>query len=221
MIYFHNALEPNYRCKHILFNKSERVFCGLQKVLIWSSITKHDYGYWYTVAHFYMKKMCIFFIFYVGTMLIQNMLLSDHAICIRCNQDKIRRKHSVYFHCNADDAQLYFTMKPDETHHSAKIKSCFEDFKNWMSHNFLMLNSVKTESLGWVLNTLEAHYSTTYLFLMALPWLWAPLSETWVLSLTRSCLLTHIKHISRTEFLQLCNIAKILINPNCSSTCCD
>ena len=36
-------------------------------------------------------------------------------------------------------------MKPNKTHQLANLQTCFKDVKNWMSHNFLMLNSDKTE----------------------------------------------------------------------------
>ena len=54
-------------------------------------------------------------------------------------------KQSKHFHCYADDTQLYSSMKPDETHQLADLQSCFKDIKNWMSHNFLLFNSDKTE----------------------------------------------------------------------------
>ncbi len=59
----------------------------------------------------------------------------------------IIRKHGVSFHCYADDTQLYISSRPGETHQIEKIMECIVDIKNWMTNNFLLLNSLKTEVL--------------------------------------------------------------------------
>ena len=58
---------------------------------------------------------------------------------------KIIRKHSIHFHCYADDTQLYLSMKPDEVDQLSKFKACLKDIKSWMTSNYLLLNSDKTE----------------------------------------------------------------------------
>ncbi len=59
----------------------------------------------------------------------------------------IIRRHGVSFHCYADDTQLYISSRPDETHQIEKLTECIVDIKNWMTSNFLLLNSEKTEVL--------------------------------------------------------------------------
>ena len=58
---------------------------------------------------------------------------------------QIIRKHGINFHCYADDTQLYLSVKPDEVTHLSKMEACLLDIKEWMSQNFLLLNSDKTE----------------------------------------------------------------------------
>ncbi len=59
----------------------------------------------------------------------------------------IIRKHGVSFHCYADDTRLYISSRPDETYQFAKLTECIVDIKNWMTSNFSLLNSEKTEVL--------------------------------------------------------------------------
>ncbi len=56
----------------------------------------------------------------------------------------IIRKYGISFHCYADDTQLY-TTRPDETSKLPKITECDKNIKDWMTNNFLILNSDKTE----------------------------------------------------------------------------
>ncbi len=59
----------------------------------------------------------------------------------------IIRKYGVSFHCYADDTQLYISSRPGETHQIDKLMECIVDIKMWMTSNFLLLNSEKTELL--------------------------------------------------------------------------
>ncbi len=59
----------------------------------------------------------------------------------------IIRKHGISFHCYTDDTQLYISSWPGETHQIEKLMECIVDIKNWMTSNFLLLNSEKTEVL--------------------------------------------------------------------------
>ncbi len=60
----------------------------------------------------------------------------------------IIRKHGVSFHCYADDTLLYTSSRPGETHQIEKLMECIVDIKNWMTNNFLLFNSEKTEVLN-------------------------------------------------------------------------
>ena len=55
------------------------------------------------------------------------------------------RKHGINFHCYADDTQLYPSVKPDEIVHLPKIEAYLQDIKAWMTNNFQLLNTDKTE----------------------------------------------------------------------------
>ena len=57
----------------------------------------------------------------------------------------IIRTHSVNFHCYADDTQLYLSIKPEQSNQLTKLQACLKDIKTWMTRNFLLLNSDKTE----------------------------------------------------------------------------
>ncbi len=59
----------------------------------------------------------------------------------------IIRKYGISFHCYADDTQLYISTRPDETSKLSKLTECVKNVKDWMTNNFLLLNSDKTEKL--------------------------------------------------------------------------
>lgn len=45
----------------------------------------------------------------------------------------------------ADDNLLYIQSRPDETYVFTKLTECIVDIKNWMTGNFLLLNSKKNQ----------------------------------------------------------------------------
>jgi len=63
----------------------------------------------------------------------------------------IIRKHGISFHCYADNTQLYISSKPNETYQLTKLTECIADIKNWMTSNFLLLNSERNRDY-WTQN---------------------------------------------------------------------
>ena len=123
----------------------------------------------------------------------------------------IIRKHSINFHCYADDTQLYLSIRPDETNHLTKLQACLKDIKSWMTCNFLLLNPDKTEVIllgsKHLRNTLSN--DTTTLDGITLT------SSTTVRNLgvifdEDMSFNSHIKQISRTAFFHLRNITNII-----------
>ena len=56
----------------------------------------------------------------------------------------ILRKHSISFHCYADDTQIYVPLTKSDS--SVKpLLDCLDDIKAWMSLDFLNFNEKKTE----------------------------------------------------------------------------
>ncbi len=61
----------------------------------------------------------------------------------------IIRKHGVSFHCYADDNQLHISSRLGETHQIEKLMEGIVDLKNWMTNNFLLLNSEKNRGVNY------------------------------------------------------------------------
>ncbi len=53
------------------------------------------------------------------------------------------------FHCYADDTQLYVYLRPGETHQIEKLMEYIVDITNWMTSNFLLLNSEKNRGVNY------------------------------------------------------------------------
>ena len=62
---------------------------------------------------------------------------------------KIADAYGLSIHIYADDTQLYIGFesltKEEPTEVITKIENCLEEIKKWMSHNFLKLNTTKTD----------------------------------------------------------------------------
>ncbi|KAK2872069.1 hypothetical protein Q8A73_024565, partial [Channa argus] len=122
----------------------------------------------------------------------------------------IIRKHSINFHCYADDTQLYLSMEPDENNQLIKLQACLQDIKAWMSHNFLLLNSDKTEVIVFgpknIRDMMSNHIVTLDGISLASSTTARNLGVIFDQDLSFK---SHIKQISRTAFFHLRNIAKI------------
>ncbi len=60
----------------------------------------------------------------------------------------IIRKYGINFHCYADDTiYLNISTRPDETSKLSKLTECVQNVKDWVTNNFLILNSNKTDIL--------------------------------------------------------------------------
>ena len=123
---------------------------------------------------------------------------------------KIIRKHNIDFHCYADDTQLYLSIKPDGTDQLIKLQACLKDIKTWMTRNYLLLNSDKTEVIVLGPKHLRDQLADESFaldgFTLASKATVKNLGVTFDQDMSFEA---HIKLISRTAFFHLRNIAKV------------
>uniref|UniRef100_A0A8D3CRZ4 Reverse transcriptase domain-containing protein n=1 Tax=Scophthalmus maximus TaxID=52904 RepID=A0A8D3CRZ4_SCOMX len=122
----------------------------------------------------------------------------------------IIRKRRINFHCYADDTQLYLSIKPDETNQVDKLLDCLKDIKAWMTYNFLLLNSEKTEVIilgpKHLRETLSDHIVTLDGITLASSSTVRNLGVTFDQDMSFD---SHLKQVSRTAFFHLRNIKNI------------
>uniref|UniRef100_A0A669FAZ4 Reverse transcriptase domain-containing protein n=1 Tax=Oreochromis niloticus TaxID=8128 RepID=A0A669FAZ4_ORENI len=104
----------------------------------------------------------------------------------------IIRRHSINFHCYADDTQLYLSMKPGITDQLVKLQECLKDIKTWMAANFLLLNSDKTEVIVLGPENLRNMVSKQILTLDGITLASSNTVKTLESFLTRTCPSAHI-----------------------------
>lgn len=122
----------------------------------------------------------------------------------------IIRKHSIKFHCYANDTQLYLSIEPDDGNRLINLQDCLKDIRSWMSSNFLLLNSDKTEVIVFGPKHLRDTFSNQIATLDGV----TPNSNTTARNLgvifdQDLSFSSHIKHVTRTAFFHLRSIAKI------------
>ncbi len=114
---------------------------------------------------------------------------------------------------------LYISSRPDETHQIEKLTECIVYIKNWMTSNFLLLNSEKTEVLiigpkNTTCNNLE-HYLT--LDGCSVNSSSSSVRNLGVLFDSNLSFESHVSSICKTAFFHLKNISKLrpmLSTPN-------
>ncbi len=117
----------------------------------------------------------------------------------------IIRKYGISFHCYADDTQLYISTRPDETSKLSKLTECIKNVKDWMTNNFLLLNSGKTE----ILLTGPNNSSNYYLQLDGCPVTSSTVKNLGVILDSNLSFEKHISNVTKTAFFHLRNIAKL------------
>ncbi|KAM9790323.1 uncharacterized protein ACBT44_018929 isoform 1-T2 [Syngnathus typhle] len=68
-------------------------------------------------------------------------------ICYLFPLGTVIRKLNLDFHCYADDTQIYIRTTPTRNPSLTHFETCISTIKAWLTHNFLKLNSDKTELL--------------------------------------------------------------------------
>ncbi|TWW62345.1 hypothetical protein D4764_04G0009920 [Takifugu flavidus] len=132
-----------------------------------------------------------------------------HVHGVPSSYRNIIRQHGINFHCYADDTQLYLSMKPQETEKLVKLQTCLKDIKSWMSSNFLLLNSGKTEVMVFGPEPLRDrldHMITLDGISLTSSLSVRNLGVTFDQNLSFN---SHIKLVSRSAFFHLRNISKI------------
>ncbi len=120
------------------------------------------------------------------------------------------RKHGITFHSYADDTQISLSMKPNDSSPITKLDACLSDIKISMSNNFLCLNSDKTEVMmigPKQLNNISPHHQKLLNGLS--PSFSQQVKSLGVIIDQDLSLNSHVKHITKTSFFHLRNIAKV------------
>ncbi len=108
-----------------------------------------------------------------------------------------------------DDTQLYISTRPDETSKLSKLTECVKSIKYWMTNNFLLLNSDKTEILligpkNSTQNLLDYNLQLDRCTVAS-----STVKNLGVILDSNLSFENHISHVTKTAFFHLRNIAKL------------
>ena len=116
----------------------------------------------------------------------------------------------INFHCYADYTQLYLSMKPDKPNRLVRLQACLKDLNTWMTQNYLLLNSDKTEVIIFGPEHFREKSSS---YIVTLHGISLASSSTvrnlGVIFDQNLSFDADVKQVFRTAFFHLCNIVKI------------
>ena len=73
----------------------------------------------------------------------------------------IIRRHDLYFHCYADDVQIYAIFNPNVPGDAAcaifKLLKCVEEVHNWLKDNMFKLNDSNAEVFHFIITLSDDH----------------------------------------------------------------
>ncbi len=121
----------------------------------------------------------------------------------------IIRKYGISLHCYADNTQLYISTRPDKTSKLSKLTECVKNIKDWMTNNFLLLNSDKTEILLIGPKTSTQNILDPNLQLDGCTVTSSTVKNLGVILDSNLSFENHFSHVTKTAFFHLRNIAKL------------
>ena len=119
----------------------------------------------------------------------------------------ISKFSDVSYHCYADDIQLYVSFKPDNPDKLSVLHNCLTAIKDWMSNNYLQLNTDKTEVLIIASDSIAPKVAKSIGSLSSA--VRSNLRNLGVIFDQAMHFDQHIKSLTRTCFFHLRNIAKL------------